>query len=97
MLPPDWYVSIAPDGDIVVTTTLIITPDVAYLFDFVVGLDPNIRSGTSLEFEGNVASVTPDPDMTNNIADADISVVTRAALRQSRNKVRPIRSWPANS
>jgi uncharacterized repeat protein (TIGR01451 family) len=84
VLPPDWYVSTTPAGDIVVTTTLIITPGQMYFFDFVVGLDPNIRSGTSLEIEGNVSSLTPDPDLTNNMADTDITVVTRAALSISK-------------
>ncbi len=77
----DWYAVTTPDGEVVVTTTLIITPGNIYLLDFVVNLDPDIQPGVSLEFVGDVTSETPDPDLTNNRALTDTSIVGGATLR----------------
>jgi uncharacterized repeat protein (TIGR01451 family) len=78
---PEWVATPTLDGDVVVTTTLIITPGNIYLLDFVVNVDPNIQPGTSLEFVGEVTSETPDPDLTNNQARTDTSIIGSATLR----------------
>ncbi|MBN1315671.1 MAG: DUF11 domain-containing protein [Anaerolineales bacterium] len=49
-------------------------------FTIVVRAEPGLEAGTSLENQASVISTEPDPDMTNNSADADTSVVGKADL-----------------
>jgi uncharacterized repeat protein (TIGR01451 family) len=47
----------------------------------VVATDPSIASGTSLQFDGVATSSAADKDLTNNIDNADTSILSEADLR----------------
>lgn len=67
-------------GGIVVCTE----PDLAVgdmvQYEIIVWVDPAVEPGTSLENWAEVESITPDPDETNNMANADTSIVGKADL-----------------
>ncbi|MDW8440242.1 MAG: hypothetical protein RML96_07195 [Caldilineaceae bacterium] len=80
VLPPNWYVAPNPDNTITLTTTDILAPGAGVSLWIQVRLDPGIPPGSSLEFVGQVASQTPDNNLTDNYASTDTSVIAQADL-----------------
>ena len=83
VLPSGWYSSVV-NGFVVLTTSVPLTPDTPIDLPIVVDVAPGVLPGTSLQFNGVTSSSTPDPDATNNTANADTSVVGQATLRISK-------------
>jgi uncharacterized repeat protein (TIGR01451 family) len=67
-LPPNWYAAPNLDGTVTLTTTEILSPGANIPLTMHVDLDPSIPPGSSLEFVGEVSSLTPDNDPTHNRA-----------------------------
>ena len=61
-----------------------LTPDTPIDLPIVVDVAAGVLPGTSLQFNGTTSSSTPDPDATNNTANADTSVIANADLVVSK-------------
>ncbi|HHW84988.1 MAG TPA: DUF11 domain-containing protein, partial [Chloroflexi bacterium] len=79
-LPPNWYVTPNPDNTVTLTTTEILLPGAIAPLLLHVALDPAIPPGSSIAFTGEVTSLTPDQDPTQNHATADTSIIAAADL-----------------
>lgn len=79
-LPSGWYVASDVGGVIVLTTTNSLSAGVSTLLPITVTIDSAIQPGVSLQFNGQVAAQTSDPNPTNNSANADASVIGQADL-----------------
>lgn len=80
VLPPNWYATPNPDNTVTLTTTEILLPGASAALLVHVDLDPAIQPGSSIEFSGEVSSLTPDQDPTQNHATADTSIIAAADL-----------------
>ena len=83
VLPSGWYSSVV-NGFVVITTSVPLTPDTPIDLPIVVDVAAGVLPGTSLQFNGTTSSSTPDPDATNNTANADTSVIANADLAVSK-------------
>ncbi len=83
VLPSGWY-SKDFGGFVVITTTNPLTPNTPIDLPIVVDVAPGVLPGTSLQFTGVTSSSTSDPDVTNNTANADTSVIANADLDVSK-------------
>jgi hypothetical protein len=73
---------------VTLTTTNVLAPDETVLLPVTVDIAPGVIPGSSLEFQGVVASATSDPDLSNNADDADTSIVSQAELGIARRATR---------
>jgi uncharacterized repeat protein (TIGR01451 family) len=83
-LPVGWFAADNGDGTVTLTTTNVLAPDETVLLPVTVDIAPGVIPGSSLEFQGVVASATSDPDLSNNTDDADTSIVSQAELGISK-------------
>ncbi len=88
VLPSGWFSTTGTNNTLILTTTNPFTSGAGFTFPIVVDVDPATQPGTVLEFVGNIASQTPDPNLANNVDNtfttvlgaADLSVVKSGTL-----------------
>ncbi len=81
LLPSGWYTSYNPaTNTLILTTTNPFTSSAGFTFPIVVDVDPATQPGTVLEFVGNIASQTPDPNLANNVDNTFTTVLGSADL-----------------
>jgi uncharacterized repeat protein (TIGR01451 family)/fimbrial isopeptide formation D2 family protein len=83
-LPSGWYVASDVGGVVVLTTTNSLPAGASTLLPITVAIDSAIQPGASLQFNGQVAAQTSDPNPTNNSANADASVIGQADLNVTK-------------
>jgi uncharacterized repeat protein (TIGR01451 family) len=74
----------APGSGVVVCDAAGLAAGSSTTFTITVTVDDGVQSGTSLENTASVGSVTPDPNSSNNTANADTSIVPVADLVLSK-------------
>src|SRR5690606_18080636 len=85
LLPEGWYVASSSGNTVVLATTDPLAADAAVDLPIVVNVAQTVQPGTSLQFNGLTAAETADPDLSNNSANADLSVIGQADLVVSKS------------
>ncbi|MCB0023356.1 MAG: DUF11 domain-containing protein, partial [Caldilinea sp.] len=84
-LPAGWSVASSAGDTVVLTTTDPLAADASVDLPIVVNVVETVQPGTSLQFNGVTAAGTADPDLSNNTANADLSVIGQADLVVSKS------------
>ncbi len=80
LLPSGWAAVENGNGTVTLTTTATLPPGVGVDLALLVTVDNDIEPGSSIDFSAVVTATTSDPDLTDNRATSDSSIIALADL-----------------